>query len=346
MKRKVTIITSTLISVLFSLITAKASAQTALDYYVLPMNTQVPIGEKMTFRLQYHDKDFHPQNGVNTYTTGGPPAWAILGTNGDAGSVKSDLNGFSAVYTAPGKVPKNNPVILTVKFKANDTSKEEVTILCHLHVIDPGQNWFFNYTCTQSFEEIRKSPHEEHTKRRYGSGAGSIIIDAPPEQDGYVIINTGEGDQVISSTANGTYNFYEKDLTTEPNNEIDEKTIRKYSGVAEKGQGLEFEYNSKDKGDQGGIQGAGISFDVMGTDEFWNHDANGKLRKFTNQVNEKSWARILLGHKEDKVSKIKNGFSINYSQSKDTTYTDAHGDEHTLKSMEQYHAELIRVNKK
>ena len=37
---KITIILSTFIS----LLTAKGNAQTALDYYVLPMNTMVPIG--------------------------------------------------------------------------------------------------------------------------------------------------------------------------------------------------------------------------------------------------------------------------------------------------------------
>ena len=96
----------------------------------------------MTFRLQFHDQNFHAQNGVNTFTTGAPPNWVILGSNNDLGSVKSDLNGFSAVYTAPEKVPKNNPVILSVKFKANDTSKQVVTILCRLHIVDPGRTGF------------------------------------------------------------------------------------------------------------------------------------------------------------------------------------------------------------
>ncbi len=203
-------------------------------------------------------------------------------------------------------------------------------------------NWHFSYSCTQSSEEAWKSTNEDHTKKSSGSGTGSMIVDAPPEQDGDIIINTEQGDSVISSTVSGTYNYYESDVTG-TGNQIDEKRVDNYSGKSEKGQGLLFEYNSKDKGDQGGIQGAGISFDITGTDTIWNHDANGKLRKFIDQIDEKNWAGIGLGHKEDKVTKIKNGFAIDYNQTKDSSNTYGGGVKHTFKSTEQYHAELIRV---
>ncbi len=320
---KITIILSAFIS----LLTAKGNAQTALDYYVLPMNTMVPIGEKMTFRLQFHDQNFHAQNGVNTYTTGAPPNWVILGSNNDLGSVKSDLNGFSAVYTAPEKVPKNNPVILSVKFKANDTSKQVVTILCRLHIVDPGQNWFFAFVCSKESKETIKSTFRDLTKQTKAIGSASMILNAPPpEKNGYVIISTEQGDKVKSSKVNGYYNYHEDDIQKAPNGNTQERTLRNYAGTPVQDQGLLFEYDPTLKGFKGGIQGAGISFDVTGTDEFWKPDTySDKLKKITNKVSEKGYDGIGLGSNDDNIKKIKNGFSIDFSQPKDTSYTDIEG---------------------
>ncbi|HWU77538.1 MAG TPA: hypothetical protein VN043_13625, partial [Rhodanobacter sp.] len=106
---------------------------------------------------------------------------------------------------------------------------------------------------------------------------------------------------------------------------------------------LLFEYNAKDPEDQAGIQAAGISFDTSGTYEIWNHDAEGKLRKATNQVDQKHGGGISLGRQEDKVVRMKNGFAIDYDQSKDTASTDAEGVRHAFKSRKRYHAELVWV---
>ncbi|MEO9022518.1 MAG: hypothetical protein ABI237_08325 [Ginsengibacter sp.] len=223
----------------------------------------------------------------------------------------------------------------TIKPNASGSANDENNL---------GGNWHFSYSCTQSSEETWKSINEEHIKKSSGRGTGYMIVDAPPEQDGDVIINTEQGDSVISSTVNGTYNYYESDVTG-TDNQIDEKRVDNYSGKSKKGQGLLFEYNSKDKGDQGGIQEAGISFDITGTDTIWNHGGDGKLRKFIDQINEKNWAGIGLGHKEDKVTKIKNGYAIDYNQTKDSSNTYGGGVKHTFKSTEQYHAELMRIPK-
>ncbi|WP_462231330.1 hypothetical protein [Mucilaginibacter sp.] len=319
-------------------------AQNVSNYNLLPGSKIIlPVGAATTFKIYWNGNNGEMITGTATEFILKilPPLWTLNGKQSNApanaeGHLSSDMSFMRATYTAPDKVPKINPVTVAVKFKANDSSKEEVTLLCNVEIVDPGKNWYFRYSCTQSSEETWKSTNEDHTKRSSGSGSGTMIVDAPPEQNGYVIINTEQGDPVINSTVSGTYTYYESDITTGPNNEVDEKTIRKYSGTPKKGQGLLFEYNSKDKGDQGGIQDAGIGFNITGTDEIWNHDANGKLRKVTNPADEKGSASIGLGHKEDKVTKIKNGFTIEYSQSKDSSNTYAGGVKHTFKSTEQY----------
>ena len=51
-----------ILSAFISLLTSKGNAQTALDYYVLPMNTMVPIGEKMDISgLNSTIENFHAQ---------------------------------------------------------------------------------------------------------------------------------------------------------------------------------------------------------------------------------------------------------------------------------------------
>lgn len=346
MKKKFIKITI-LLSAFISLLTAKANAQTALDYYVLPMNTQVPIGEKMTLRLQYHDQDFHAQNGANTYITGAIPIWAILGSENNMGSVKSDLSGFSAVYTAPEKIPKTNPVILSVKFKANDTSKEVVTILCRMHIVDPGQHWFFAYVCYKESKETIKSSFRDLTKTTKAVGSASMLLDAtPPEKNGYVLVNTEQGDKAINTKVNGFYNYHEDDIRKAPNGNTEERDLRNYAGTPEQSQGLLFEYDPSLKGFKGGIQSAGISFDVTGTDEFWREDVNsGKLKKTINKVSEKNSDGVGLGSNDDNIKKIKNGFSIDFNQSKDSSYTDIEGAKHSIQSKKQYHAVLLWVNK-
>lgn len=339
--------------IVFCFVDFNADAQDVSNYFLAPTGLILPVGEKVDIRIRWEDNalsyTFH--EGSTAFLNGAFPEWSINGkpaatADKSEGSIFSGLKTADAIYTAPDKIPPVNPVMVAVKFKANDTSKQEVTLLCTIKIVNPGQNWYFSYSGHNSSEETLTSPFHQLIKRSSASGAGSMILDAQPPVDGYVIINTEQGDKVLQSFVSGVYNYYNTDTHEDANKAITDKRIINYSGKPETSQSLLFEYNSKDKSDQGGIQGAGISFDVTGTDEIWNRDVNGQLRKASSQVNEKSWAGLSLGHKEDKVTKIKNGFAIDYSQSKDTSFTDAEGGKHTIKSVEQYHAELTRINKK
>lgn len=194
--------------------------------------------------------------------------------------------------------------------------------------------------------ETVKSKFQDLTKTTKAVGSASMLIGAaPPEKNGYILINTEQGDRAISPMVNGFYNHYEDDIKKAPNGNLEERTLRNYAGTPSHAQGLLFEYDPSLKGFKGGLQGAGVSFDVTGTDEFWRQDSNSdKLKKTTNKADEKSYDGISLGSNADNVKKIKNGFSIDFSRSKDSSYTDE-GAKHTIKSTEQYHAVLLWVNK-
>lgn len=276
-------------------------AQTVNDYLLIPDPEMIlPIGGSTKLTIYWNTGIGTPQFGTKTqFLNVTPPTWTLNGKPSNApanseGRLLRDLTFTTAAYYAPDKVPKINPVTIAVKFRANDSTKEEVTLVCNVKIVDPGQNWVFTYTCTQSSLETWESPHKEHTRKINVNGYGYLVVDAPPEQDGYVSINTEQGDPVIRFSVNGNYSYNESTISTGLNNEIEEKRITNYSGKPEQKQGLLFEYNLKDKGDQGGIQDAGMSFDITRTDEIWNHDANGKLRSSSSKVNEKNWATNLL----------------------------------------------------
>lgn len=328
-------------------------AQSVNDYNLLPgPEIILPIGESADFKIYWSNVIGTPNFGTKTqFSNVTPPAWTLNGKlsglpASSEGRLVRDLTFTKAAYYAPDKVPKINPVTIAVKFKANDSSKEEVTLVCNVKIVDPGQNWFFAYICSKSSKETIRSSFRDFTKTTKAIGSASMLIDASPPQDGYVIINTEQGDKVISSRVNGIYNFYQSDVEKAPNGNLQEKTLRNYAGTPVKSQGLLFEYDPSLKGFKGGIQGAGISFDVTGTDEFWKEDVNlYKLKKTINKVSEKYYDGILLGSNDENIKKIKNGFSMDFSQSKDSSYTDILEAKHTIISKEQYHAVLLWVNK-
>jgi|GEM_PF-5063167 len=149
-----------------------------------------------------------------------------------------------------------------------------------------------------------------------------------------------------NAKSEGTYIYSESDIDKDANGYVNEKKIRNHTGKVDQRQGLLFEYNAADKTDQQVIQGAGISFNATGTDEFWKPDINTReLKKQSSQFSQKNFSGIGAGNKGDKVTKIKNGFIIDFKQSKDTTYNDSQGS-HIIKSLVEYHAELTRVNRK
>ncbi|HWU76879.1 MAG TPA: hypothetical protein VN043_10255, partial [Rhodanobacter sp.] len=96
---------------------------------------------------------------------------------------------------------------------------------------NPAGAWHFSYVATQSSEESWKSTHDVHIRNISACGKGSMVVDAPPEQDGQVIINTEQGDPVTSSAVNGTYRYHESDVRTGLANELEGKRIDDYSGT-------------------------------------------------------------------------------------------------------------------
>ena len=144
---------------------------------------------------------------------------------------------------------------------------------------------------------------------------------------------------------NGFYRFHEDDIHKGLFGNTESREIRNYVGSPNKNQGLLFEYDPTLKGFKGSIQGAGISYDLGATDEMWTKDVNtDQMKKYISKHLEKNYGWIGLGSNDDQVKRTKNGFTIEYSQSKDSTYTDFNG-KHTLTMKKQYHAVLIRKNK-
>ena len=328
-----------------------AEAQDISNYFLAPTGLILPVGEKIDIKIRWEDHTFSDKfhEGTAAILSGLLPAWSIVSkpntvANKDEGSIATPLSMMDAVYTAPEKIPSVNPVTVAVKFKANDTSKQEVTLLCTIKIVDPGQNWFFSYSYLQSAFDKTVSQSEEHYDEVNVNANSSMIISAAPPDKGYVLINTGEGDSILDYASGGSYSEDVKDVSYEVNRTVAEKMVRHCTGQPSKRRsGLEFSYNPSDGG---GIQGAGLTFDITGTDKFWvPGDAPGQLKETTESIDDKNARSILLGHSKDVVKKIKNGFSIDYRQSKDTTYTDFKGT-HTIKMTEQYHAQLTRVNKK
>ncbi len=346
------IILTTLISATIFFATLNVCAQTVNDYNLLPGPELIlPVGESTNFKIYWSDTISTPKFGTATqFSNVTPPKWTLDGkpSNSPAnaeGHLTAGLTFDKATFTAPDKVPKINPVTIAVKFKANDSTKEEVTLVCNVKIVDPGQNWYFAYIGTKSSRETIRSSFRDFTKITKATGSASMLVKASPPQNGYIIINTEQGDQVIKPMVNGIYTFQLTDISKASNGNVDEKIARNYAGTPAHGQGLLFEYNPTLKGYKGGLEGAGISFDVTGTDEYWTQDANSfNLIKTIDKANEKSYDGILLGSDADNIKKIKHGFSIEFSQSKDTSYTNFSG-KHTLISTEKYHAVLLWVNK-
>lgn len=331
----------------------KANAQDADKYFLMPyLQSDIAIGEKMDFSIYRYNADSSIIGTDADFANVILPEWTLNGnpagasSNGE-GSLSANLTRITATYQAPDKVPKINPVLIAVKFRSNAQTKEMVTLICSLKIIDPGQHWFFAYVCSKESKETMKSSFRDVTKTTKAVGSASMLLDAtPPEKNGYVLVNTEQGDKAINTKVNGFYNYHEDDIRKAPNGNTEERDLRNYAGTPVQNQSLLFEYDPSLKGFKGGIQGAGISFDVTGTDEFWREDANsGKLKKTINKVSEKNSDGVGLGSNDDNIKKIKNGFSIDFNHSNDSSYTDIEGAKHSIQSKKQYHAVLLWVNK-
>lgn len=174
----------------------------------------------------------------------------------------------------------------------------------------------------------------------------TIFIDAPPPEKGLVSINTSEGDSILNYSASGNYAVKHVRIRKELDGSISEKSIRDVNGSPDKFRsGLEFTYDPSPGGTKG-ITAAGLRFNLAGTQKLWQTDPDHPGHLIETTSKETRVTNIDIGCSADIVKKIKNGFSIDYKKALDTTYYNNSGVKNTILHTEEYHAKIIRVNKK
>lgn len=318
------------------------------NYILLPGSVSIlPVDEQMKFAIQWYSTDGTPHEGVNAYSKSQLPEWTINGQpwtsqNPDNGKLVVDLTFEKATYTAPSKIPATNPVVIAVRFHASDTSKEMITLICNVKIIDPGNKWYVSFTYSGSSFSSDKSASEERTYSNEITGSASMLINGtPPDKDGHVIINTSEGDSIVSYSSSGQWTEKILEISRDLTGSITEKTIRNHEGTVTKDKnGIEFEYDPSPDGVKG-LAGAGLNYSGGGKDEFYVRDDNNRLVK-KDEADGPFITNILLGHDKDILKKTTNGFTIDYVEKKDTSYTDILGTVHKATSTVEYHVTISR----
>ncbi len=334
--------------VFLSLLFLKSYSQNVTNYVLLPgSSSMLPVGEQMKFAIQWYSDDGLPHEGVNAFTKKQVPQWTVNGQpytnqNPANGQLSIDLNLERATYTAPSKIPSANPVVIAVKFPASDTSKEMVTLICQVKIVDSGNKWYVSFTYSGSSFKSEKSVSRERTNSYQITGFGSMLVKAaPPETNGYVLINTSEGDSVISYTSSGQWSEKSLEITRGIVGNIENKTIRNHQGTPTKDQlGIEFEYDPVPNGNKG-LGGIGLDYTGGGKEVFYSLDNNNHLVK-KGENNGPFTTSILMGHSKDILKKTANGFSIDYVEKKDTSYTNVLGAVYKETSNIEYHVIIIR----
>lgn len=321
-------------------------SQNVFSYVLLPGSSYIlPVEEQMKFIIQWYSIDGNMHEGVNAYSKKQLPEWTINGQslsnqNPANGKLTVDLSIEKATYTAPSKIPSENPVVIAVRFYASDTSKEMIILICNVKIVDPGNRWYVAYTYSGTSFKSDKSATEERTDNSHITGSAAMLINGTaPDKNGQVTINTSEGDSITSYSSSGqwTENILEisKDLT----GAITEKTIRNHEGTVTKDKnGIEFEYDPS-PGGMRGLTGAGLNFSGSGADQFYVRNNKNNLVK-KDESDGTFTTAILLGHDNDILKKTKNGFTIDYVEKKDTSYTDVIGTVHKAVSSIEYHVTI------
>lgn len=333
---------------LFALFCQYGHAQNVFNYVLVPGSTSIlPVDEQMKFAIQWYSDDGTPHEGVNAFSGKQLPEWTVNGqpwTNQNPvnGKLSVDLTFEKATYTAPSKIPATNPVVIAVRFHASDASKEMITLICSVKIIDPGNKWYVSYTYSGSSFRSDKSVSEQRTYSNEITGAASMLINGtPPEKDGHVIINTSEGDSIVSFSSSGQWTEKILEISRDISGAIIEKTTRNHEGTPTKDKtGIEFEYDPSPDGAKG-LAGAGLNYSGGGKEEFYSLDDNNRLVK-KDENDGPFTTNILLGHDKDILKKTSRGFIIDYSEKKDTTYTDILGVVHKATSNVEYHVTITR----
>lgn len=334
--------------ILLSFTSLASFSQTINDYALVPgPSFLLPAGEKMNLSIQWFELNGTPHKGISDPSE--IPEWTINGhavnnLNKADGDLSIDLGFGNATYTTPDFIPATNPVTIAVRFHPNDSTKELITLLCNVKIIDPGNKWYISYTYTGSGSSSEISQTEEHTKSSHTNASVAMLVRAaPPQEDGSVIINTGEGDSLSDYSISGNMAERISDVSRYFNGEIEERTLREYTGQpAKEKPGIEFQYDPAPDGVKG-LAGAGINFKINGTEKFWKPDINTRKLKETDEVvTDQNGGNILLGSSKDILKKTKDGFTIDNTTSKDTTYTDILGKKYASHTSIEYHMVISR----
>ncbi|OQY95824.1 MAG: hypothetical protein B6D37_05030 [Sphingobacteriales bacterium UTBCD1] len=307
----------------------------------------IPVDEQMNIGIYWFGDDNKLHEGRNSFSKNQLPEWTVNGQpwtnqNPANGKLSVGLGSDHATYTAPPKIPATNPVVIAVRFQASDTSKEIVTLICSVTIVDPGNKWYVSFTYSGSNISSDKSATEERTSSKQITGSASMLIKGtPPDKDGHVTINTSEGDTIASYSSSGRWTEGILEISKDVNGVIIEKTIRNHSGQPTKDKtGIEFEYDPAPGGIKG-LTGAGLDYSGSGKDLFYVRDNNNRLIK-KDEADGVFTTNILLGHDRDVLKKTKDGFTIDYIEKKDTSYTDALGSVHQASSDIKYHVIISR----
>jgi hypothetical protein len=144
------------LSFLFISVCFISPGQTANDYVLVPgASFLLPVEENMKLDIQWLDVKGNPHEGLSDFTKLPAPEWTINGhsinnQNKADGNLNVDLTFENATYTAPAFVPHQNPVTIAVRFHSNDSSKELVTLLCNVKIVDPGNKWYISYNYSET----------------------------------------------------------------------------------------------------------------------------------------------------------------------------------------------------
>ncbi len=333
---------------LASLLGAAAGAQDANDYVLVPGSSQLlPQGESLSLAIQWIGLDGTPHAGVYGGVNSRVPEWTVNGKPLDRqdpaeGRLTVDLSLERATYRAPGGLPPVNPVTVAVRFQSSDTSRSLVILVCEIQVVQPANQWYVTFSFHGSQLSEDRSATEEHHYQRREAGSGSLLIrGAPPERDGSVSLNT-EYDSIVASRASGSWAERIEDVTRDLNGAIEEKTIRNHRGNAHpQPNGIAFSYDPSPGGIRG-LAGAGLGFDKRGQDQFFTRDDHNQWVETDETVEEPEGHRVLLGRSADQVTRTRNGFQIDFRQTRDTTYTDERGMRHEEHSELEYHVTISR----
>ncbi len=327
-------------------------AQNNIQQVLLPETFLLPTSESIKLNTFSFDTSGLPYKGLGSPANGKlplPPQWYINGIPENAqkfsdGVLTLDNSMESATYVAPLGIPAKNPVAISVSFQDPNDLKKTITLVSNITIVEPGKNWYVTYTYSGGENKHSKPPGAggvETIDNTTKTGTVSMIIEPnPTDEKGYILINQQEGaGKTIDYMASGKLSENSSYVSKDMSGKIDEKIIRKHTGKVTPGEGgLDFEFDPTGKPGEQITLNAGLSFDLTGKDIFWNTNGGRPLKQVDIvNIDEKTARNIGIGHSNDIIHKIPNGFRIDYHFLKDTSYTDAQGNKNNEVSKEDYH---------